>query len=65
MPDPKRDDLDVVPMPGQESEAERRRVRKSNDRDQRAEQHGQQTPHNRGYDEAADGAPAPRDPLEE
>ena len=61
----KRDDGDVVPLPGQ-NEAERQRVRQSNDRDQKAEQHGEQTAHNRGYDEAADGAAvAPVDPLEE
>jgi hypothetical protein len=66
MSERKRDDGDVVPIPGQESEAERRRIRHSNDRDQRAEQRGEQTPHNRGYDEAADGvSPAPPDdPLE-
>ena len=55
MPDQKLDDVEVVPIPGQDDEAERRRVRDSNDRDQRAEERGEQTPHNRGYDEAADG----------
>ena len=61
------DDGDVIPMPGQESDAERRRIRQSNDRDQRAEQRGQQAPHNRGYDEAADGVnPAqPVNPIAE
>lgn len=66
MPERKPDDVEVIPLPGQENEAERRRVRKSNDRDQQAEQHGQQAPHNRGYDQAADGPSAPPpDPLED
>jgi len=62
-----KSDGDVVPMPGQESAAERRRIRQSNDRDQRAEQHGKQTPHNRGYDEAADGTQPsqPVNPIDE
>jgi hypothetical protein len=54
----KPDDADVVPMPLQESDAERRRIRHSNDRDQRAEQRGEQAPHNRGSVQAADGADA-------
>jgi len=59
-------DTDVVPMPLQESDAERRRIRHSNDRDQRAEQRGEQAPHNRGYDKAADGADAlPINPIDE
>jgi len=62
----KRDDVDVIPIPGQENEAARRRIRQSNDRDQSAEQHGEQAPHNRGYDEAADGADAiPVNPIDE
>ena len=66
MPERKHDDVEVIPLPGQETEAERRRVRQSNDRDQQAEQHGKQTPHNRGYDQAADGPSAPLpDPLED
>ena len=48
-------DVKVVPIPGQESDADRRRVRRSNDRDQQAEREGQPAPHNAGYDEAADG----------
>jgi hypothetical protein len=45
-------------------EAEHQRIRQSNDRDQEKEQHGQSTPHNRGYDEAADGrARLPNDAL--
>jgi hypothetical protein len=48
-------DEKVVPLPGQESDAERQRIRESNDRDQRAERRGQTTPHNAGYDEAVDG----------
>ncbi len=49
----------VVPIPGEESEVERRRVRKSNDRDQEKERQGVTTRHNEGYDEAADGVPTP------
>jgi len=53
------DDMIVVPIPGGESEDERRRVRESNDRDQNMERHGEQSRHNRGYDEAADGVVRP------
>ena len=53
------EDVTVIPIPGQESEAERRRIRKSNDRDQALEQRGEEAPHNLGYDEAADGVPTP------
>jgi len=56
------DDLDkmtVVPLPGEESDAEHKRIRSSNDRDQRLEREGAVAPHNRGYDEAADGTPTP------
>jgi hypothetical protein len=49
------DNLTVVPIPGEDNEPERQRIRKSNDRDQELERHGQQSRHNRGYDEAADG----------
>ena len=48
------DDVEIIPIPGQESEEERRRLRESNDRDQRAERQGQDAPHNAGYDEVAD-----------
>ena len=59
-------DGEVVPIPGEENEAERRRIRHSNDRDQRAEQHGEQAPHNQGYDEAADGtSPRTVNPIDE
>jgi ATP-dependent Lhr-like helicase len=34
---------------------EHQRIRESNDRDQQRERDGEQAPHNRGYDEAADG----------
>jgi len=53
------DDMIVVPIPGGESEDERRRIRESNDRDQNMERHGEQSRHNRGYDEAADGVVRP------
>jgi len=62
MADQPHEDVTVVPIPGKESEAERRRIRKSNDRDQALEQRGEESPHNRGYDEAADGMPTP--PIE-
>ena len=66
MPNQNPDDGVVVPIPGQENEAERRRIRQSNDRDQQAERRGEQTSHNRGYDEAADGSTrVPPDPLED
>jgi hypothetical protein len=59
-------DGDIVPIPGEENEAERRRIRQSNDRDQRAERRGERAPHNEGYDEAADGTPTrPVNPLDE
>ena len=54
------DNLTVIPIPGEDNEEERQRIRKSNDRDQEMERHGEQSRHNRGYDEAADGVkPAP------
>jgi len=55
MAKPKDEIETVVPIPGEDNEPERRRIRKSNDRDQDMERHGEQSPHNRGYDEAADG----------
>jgi hypothetical protein len=59
-------DGEIVPIPGEDNEAERQRIRRSNDRDQRAEQHGERAPHNEGYDEAADGTPArPVNPIDE
>ena len=48
-------EMTVVPIPSSETEAEHRRVRSSNDRDQKAEQEGRKNRHNTGYDEAADG----------
>ena len=53
------DDMTPVPIPGEENEAERKRIRKSNDRDQELERRGERSRHNQGYDEAADG---PREP---
>ena len=47
--------MTVVPIPGEDNEAERQRIRKSNDRDQEMERHGERSRHNQGYDEAADG----------
>jgi hypothetical protein len=66
MTNEKLDGSDVVPIPGQDNEAERRRIRESNDRDQRAERRGDEAPHNRGYDEAADGeSREPVNPIDE
>jgi hypothetical protein len=53
------DDMTEVPIPSSETEDERRRIRASNDRDQRLEREGKSSRHNRGYDEAADGTPVP------
>ena len=53
------DNLTVVPIPASETEAEHDRIRKSNDRDQALEREGKPSPHNRGYDEAADGPKTP------
>jgi hypothetical protein len=54
------DELTVVAIPGEETDSERERIRESNDRDQEMERHGEQSPHARGYDEAADGPPTLR-----
>jgi hypothetical protein len=53
------DDLTVVPIPGEDDDEERRRIRASNDRDQALEREGKPSRHNRGYDQAADGAEPP------
>lgn len=55
----KKDDVMVVPIPGEENEAERKRIRKSNDQDQAKERRGERPRHNQGYDEAADGPSPP------
>src|SRR5205085_1882977 len=57
--DDEMDDMTVVPLPSEEDEAERERIRRSNDRDQELEREGKPARHNQGYDEAADGTPAP------
>ena len=60
MADDDLDNMTTVPLPVSETEAEHQRVRSSNDRDQTLEREGKVAPHNRGYDEAADGkAPPP------
>jgi len=59
MADDELDDMTVVPIPASETEEEHQRVRSSNDRDQQLEREGKVSRHNRGYDEAADGVPAP------
>jgi hypothetical protein len=53
------EDLAAVPLPSRETQAEHDRIRRSNDRDQELEREGKIAPHNRGYDEAADGPTAP------
>ena len=45
----------VIPIPASETQSEHDRIRKSNDRDQQLEREGKISPHNRGYDKAADG----------
>jgi hypothetical protein len=55
MADDQDDEMTVVPIPSGETEAEHRRVRASNDRDQKADREGKKNRHNEGYDEAADG----------
>ena len=56
-----KDDYNVtsVPMLGEDTEAERERIRQSNDRDQAMERRGETSRHNRGYDETADGIMRP------
>jgi hypothetical protein len=53
------DNMIVVPIPGEDNDEERRRIRESNDRDQELEREGKPSRHNRGYDEAADGPTPP------
>jgi hypothetical protein len=53
------DNVTIVPIPGEDNEAERQRIRQSNDRDQEMERRGKQSPHNHGYDDAADGIARP------
>ena len=59
MADDELDEMIVVPLPASETEEEHKRIRSSNDRDQELEREGKVSRHNRGYDEAADGVPAP------
>lgn len=59
MAERKNDDVTVVPIPASETQAEHDRIRRSNDRDQKLEREGKVSRHNRGYDEAADGAAPP------
>jgi len=60
MADEQREDFTVVPIPSSETADEHKRIRESNDRDQKLEHEGKVAPHNRGYDRAADGAPTPK-----
>ena len=49
------DDTLITPPPGDESQREHDRIRKSNDIDQALEREGVVSKHNRGYDDAAKG----------
>jgi hypothetical protein len=49
-----QDAVNVVPPPTTDSQEEHDRIRRSNDRDQQLERDGKTSPHNEGYDEAAD-----------
>jgi hypothetical protein len=53
MPDDELDGATVVPL-STETEAERTRIRRSNDRDQQLEREGKRSAHNEGYDEVSD-----------
>jgi hypothetical protein len=57
--DDELDEMTVVPIPASETDAEHKRIRSSNDRDQALEREGEVSRHNRGYDEAVKGVPAP------
>jgi len=59
MADDEMDEMQVVPLPSSETDEERDRIRASNDRDQELEREGKPSRHNAGYDQAADGTPAP------
>ena len=61
MGDDEREEFTAVPIPVSETEDEHKRVRESNDRDQKLEREGKESRHNRGYDEAADGRHPPPD----
>jgi len=61
MPKQKRKEITVVvPIPSLDTQDEHDRIRRSNDRDQQLERDGKASPHNKGYDEAADGPATPR-----
>ena len=60
MKDDEGNEMTVVPIPGEDDEAERKRIRDSNDRDQELERRGMRSRHNEGYDKAADGGPTPK-----
>jgi hypothetical protein len=56
MPQKRDESADVLePRPDEDRDEEQERVRSSNDRDQELERQGEQSPHNRGYDEAVRG----------
>ena len=55
MAEDEREEFAVVPIPSSETEEEHKRIRESNDVDQKLERDGKESRHNRGYDEAADG----------
>ena len=59
MADNEDNDMIVVPSPAKTTRKSAGGFGESNDRDQEMERHGQRSPHNRGYDEAADGVAPP------
>jgi hypothetical protein len=50
------DDAITLPPPGDESQEEHDRIRRSNDIDQEKEREGAASKHNSGYDQAVKGA---------
>ena len=59
MADDDKDEMTPVPLPSDESPEEHRRIRSSNDRDQRLEHEGKTSRHNQGYDEVVKGPGTP------
>ena len=58
------DNLDREPIPSTDSDEKGEQVRSSNTRNQQLEREGVETPHNRGYDEAARGQGGQRGPTD-
>jgi hypothetical protein len=60
MKNKERDDAVIVPL-SDETDAERKRIRRSNERDQQLEREGKPSAHNEGYDEVVDRGPSAAD----